>query len=67
MTETLIGMKASEAEELLTKAGIRFTLSDCTDRKTDTDGQRRVARVKTMPGGGLEVLCMYFHNDVYGA
>ena len=67
MTETLIGMRASEAEKLLLEAGVRFNITDCTDRKTDTGGQRRVVRVKTMPGSELEVLCMYFHNDIYGA
>ena len=67
MTEVLLGLKADEAEKLLAEKGLRFVMADCADRKTDTCGQKRVARVKTGRDGLIEVLCMYFHNDIYGA
>ncbi len=67
MTDMLIGMQAAEAEKLLTDKGIRFVMVDYSDRKTNTDGQRRVARVRNGSDGLLEVVCMYFHNDIYGA
>ena len=67
MTDILLGLSAEEAERLLADSGTRFEMLDCLDRKTDTDGQKRVARVTVRPDGVIEVVCMYFHNDIYGA